>query len=279
MTIEPVIGIKGKKQMVSEKEFSSFSIFSTAQMLREYFTQYGYHVVGFYDKEKEQVVVKDNNLEVALMTGNYNTYRVLNYRTGEVVISKLDITEAANYFFSNDLTKVYSFTHSIEQGENEMRLIHKATSTTVLSAESIMLVSSDLLLVNNYGLESIFCISENQNYPLAKSEKTVYMGNTPNEFVDMRCGMYLTFQNTIQPLQVSSANLFEIVKEYPYGEKTGTCFKLLRLPIKYGIFYQNANTSQTKWYETLEERDKILVELGVLVETTLSGQYVKVMKD
>ena len=48
MTIEPVIGIQKRATTISEKEFSSFSIFSTASMLREYFVQYGYQFIGFY---------------------------------------------------------------------------------------------------------------------------------------------------------------------------------------------------------------------------------------
>ncbi len=279
MTIEPVIGIQGKNGIVSENDFSAFSVFSTAQMLREYFTQYGYQVVGFYDDNKELVIVKDNNLDLALITGDYNSFRVLNYRTGEIEISRLDITEAASHFFSSDVTKVYSFTHHIDQVDTEMRLIHKATSTTVLEAEFITFLSTDLLLVNSYGLQSIFCISENQSYPIIKREKNIYMGPSPDEFVDMRFGMYLTFQNNIQPLLANSINLLEIVKEYPYGEKRGNRFKLLRLAIKHGIFYKNADTSKTKWYESKEKRDQVLSELGVLVEDTLSGRYVKVMKD
>ena len=65
MTIEPVIGIQKRATTISEKEFSSFSIFSTASMLREYFVQYGYQFIGFYENSKDIIVVKDNNLEEA----------------------------------------------------------------------------------------------------------------------------------------------------------------------------------------------------------------------
>lgn len=279
MTIEPVIGIQSKKTTISEKEFPSFSIFSTVQMAREYFTRYGYQFAGFYDDEKKLVIVKDNNFDLSLLTGEYNRYRVLNYRTGEVVLSSVSIVEIAQKFFPKKPMDNYSFTHEIEKIEDGMRLIKKATSEVVLEAELMLFLDQDKVLINNYGLESIFIISDNAAYPFIKPEQIVYMGNQPENFVDIRNGMFLTYQNTIQPVIISHVNLFTLVKKYPYGEKIANHFKLLNLPLRYGIFYSNEDEARTNWYPTLEDRNKVLGELGLLVEDVLEGKHVKVMKD
>ncbi len=279
MTIEPVIGIQKKDTTISEKEFPSFSIFSTTQMLRDYFQQYGYRFIGFYGGEENLIVVKDNNPELAAMTGEYNCYRVLDYRTGEIVVSNLNVIDALSNQVSTDKTKVFSFTHSIETTPSSMRLICKATSNTVLEAESMRFISPNILLVNNYGLEFIYSLLETRAYPIMKPDPIVYFGKNPEQFVDMRDGMYLTFQTMIKPLYANYINLLELATMYPYGEKIGNRFKLLNYPIRHGIFYKNADFSQTKWYPSLEERDKVLKELGILVENVLEGNYVKIKKD
>lgn len=279
MTIEPVIGIQKRDTTISEKEFPSFSIFSTAQMARDYFTRYGYQFIGFYDEEKTLIIVKDNNYDLSIMTGDYNRYEIVDYRIGKVVISSVPIASIAGKIFSRNSITGYSFTHTIEETEEGMRLVSKATSDILLEAESMTFIDFDKLLINNYGLESIFSISEKVAFPLIKKTERVYVGNEPEQFVDMRYGMFVSYQNTIQPILANSTDLFPIVKKYPYGEKKGTCFKLINLPLRYGIFYSNMDTSRTNWYPTMEDRDKILRELGLLAENVLEGKHVKVMKD
>ncbi len=276
MTIEPVIGIQKKAATISEKEFSSFSIFSTSAMLREYFVQYGYHFIGFYYGNKDIIVVKDNNLEDAALTGDYNVYHAFCYRSGKIVEKRLSVVDALSNSLHLDEIKIYCFTHCIEASSKSMKLIQKSTSETVLEAESLVFIDNDKVLVNNFGVEGIFSISDNTYYPIVKQEVSIYSGKNPEQFVDMRDGMYVTFQNTIQPINVNNANLLEIVSLYPYGEKLGNKLRLLTYPIRYGIFYQNLDSTLTKWYGSKEERDKILEDLGILVEKTLEGNYVKV---
>ncbi len=276
MTIEPVIGIQKRATTISEKEFSSFSIFSTASMLREYFVQYGYQFIGFYENSKDIIVVKDNNLEEAALTGDYNIYHAFHYPSGQIVKKRISIVDVLSNSLHLDGIKIYCFTHYIEKTSNGMKLIEKATSETLLEAEFLAFIDEDKVLVNNFGLEGIYSISERHFYPIMKREPNIYSGKNPELFVDMRDGMYVTFQNTIQPIHVNNANLLEIVSLYPYGEKLGNRLRLLTLPIRYGIFYQNVDTTLTKWYESKEERDKLLEDLGVLVENALERNYVKV---
>lgn len=278
MVIEPISGLVKNGEIVSEKEFASFSIFSTAKMLREYFIQYGYQFIGFYCGNEDVIVVKDNNLDVAAMTGDIDVYHAFNYKEGVIVQSRLGVADALvhSHFHSN---KQYCFTHAIESTERGMQLVEKASSTVILEAEMIMFLDGDKVLVSNYGLESIYSLSEGISYPLMKTEPTVYSGKYPDEFVDMRFGMYVTFQSKIQTFPAFRFSLREIVSKYPYGEKIGNRFHLLNYPIKYGIFYKNLNITRTQWYLSEEARDGVLLKLGMLVEDTLDKKYTYVKKD
>ena len=279
MIIEPVVGIQKKDTVLSEKEFPSSSIFSTASMLRDYFKKYGYHFIGFYNDSEDLVVVKDNNQEVSILTGDYDTYQVYNYKTGKVVIRNLNLQTATEKYFPMDKITILSFTHRIESTPSGMRLIHNGLSTTVLEGESMTFFFFFKVLVTNYGLESIYSISEGRNYPLEKAEAYMYIGANSNQFIDMRFDMYVTFRNTIMPVRTKTVDLFDIVRKYPYGERRGTHFMLIASPIKHGIFYQNEDNSYTKWYDSSDERNQVLSSLGILVEKTLAKEPVKVKKD
>lgn len=279
MIIEPVVGIQKKDTVLSEKEFLSASIFSTASMLRDYFDKYGYHFIGFYEESEDLVVVKDNNPEVAVMTGDYDVYRVYNYKTGEIVVRLLNVEQAGKNLFATGKRKVLSFTHTIETSDSSMKLIDKNTSLTILEAEFMSFLSSDKVLVINFGFESIYSILDGRSYPLIKDDSHIYIGKDSTQFIDMRFGMYVVFQNTIMPLYANYIDLFDIVKRYPYGEKYNGRFRLLTSPIKYGIFYKNEDNSYMKWYNSSDERNQVLSSLGVLVEETLAKEPVKVKKD
>lgn len=278
MVIEPIIGIQKDGKIISEKEFDSFSIFSTSKMLREYFAQYGYQFIGFFYGDKDIVIVKDNNLEISIMTGNVDVYHAFDYRHNRVVQKKLSTTEALSQSFSRS-KKQPCFTHSIESSQRGMRLIQNVTSTVVLEAEKIMMIDSDKALVSNYGLEFIYSMSEGISYPLMKADSSIYCGKHPENFVDMRFGMCVTFQNRIQTMPAFRFSLLDIVEKYPYGEKIGNRFYLLSCPIRHGIFYKNLDVTNTQWYPSEEDREKVLVELGTAIEDTLQKRPVKVKKD
>lgn len=275
MVIEPITGMQRGKEIISEKEFPSFFIFSTATMIREYFTQYGYQFIGFYS-DPDYVVVKDNNLEEAIMTADRDVYHVLNYRTGEVVRRQLPVTDALNCSRSKDVVTIFSPDYEIESSDRGMELIQRDTSNIVLEAEEIRFIDTDKVWVNTFGLEAIYSLSENAYYPLLKKEARVYLGSHPEEFVDVRYGMYITFQNVIRPLSISNPNLLDIISQYPYGQKRGNKFHLLNSPLKYGIFYKNGDFSQIKWYPSVEDRDSVLEELGLLTKKVLEGNHVKI---
>lgn len=278
MVIEPIIGIQKDANIISEKEFDSFSILSTAEMLREYFLQYGYQFIGFFCDDKDTIVVKDNNLDVSIMTGDVDVYRALDYKNNTIMQNRLTVSDALIHSFSRS-QKQPCFTHSIEKTEHGMRLVQNSTSTIILEAEVLQILDSDKVLVRNFGLESIYSLSEGINYPLMKTEPTIYSGKHPEEFVDMRFGMYVTFQHKIQMMPAFRFSLLEIVEKYPYGEKLGNHFHLMSYPIRHGIFYKNLEVTYTQWYSSREEREKVLKELGGIVEGTLKKTYVRGKKD
>lgn len=284
MIIEPIIGIQKRNSIISEREFQRFSIFSTEQLLREYFNNYGYHFVDFYDIDKNLIVVKNSNPELSILLANFDLYQVIDFKTRKVVIGNFDIKDLknSNLSFRKNIRTVsltYAFTYSIIEEDNKMRLESKSTSNTILTAEKISFITPDLLLVTNYGLESIFSLIEMSSYPLIKTEEKIYYGKMPEKFLDMRNCMYTAVRNTIHPIFLDFVDLRELVEKYPYGQHANNKFQLLDFPLCHGIFYENGETTFARWYAAKEDRDSVLDKLGIAVTTVLEEEKQKIKKD
>ncbi len=269
MRIEPVIGLQAKDKIISEREFEHYSIFRTQDQLEAYFQNYGYHFIGFYDEAKDLIVVKNNNKDLEILLANPNMYRVINYRTREVVIENLGVVEALEKSFpKGGCGLLATLKYRIDFREGIYHLVDAASHEALLEAEEMYFLNHRLLFYRNYGMEYLFDTENVQVYPLSNTDQRVYMGRE-EFFVDMRTGMYATSPKVVYTYPVDQSNLRELVRMYPYGEIRGNWFHLLNYPIRHGIFYENEDTSKTKWYSSHQERNDVLTSLGILVEEAL----------
>lgn len=280
MIIDPILGIQRKDKIISEREFQFFGIFSTAQMLQSYFENYGYHFIGFFDIEHDLIIVKNNNLEIAILTANYDSYRVINYKTSEVVMDHLDLNEVAqNRQNIRNIRDVSFLLYRIEQEAGKSKVVENATSRVMVEAEEITFLTDRLLLLNISGFEIIFDLETMQSYPLMNVDRNIYVGSNPEGFVDMRTGMYRTFQNTIQPILIHLVDLQELVKKHFYGEKTGNRFRLLDNNFRYGILVETETNTRIRWYDSESERNQILEKIGLAVDSFFPENKVKIKRD
>lgn len=280
MIIEAIVGIKKMGKLISEREFPLESITSTSQMLQDYFMNYGYQFVGFFDFDKDLIIVKNNNQELSILQANSNLYQVINYKTGTIVMNDVPLsTVSENRFPFDKCGKIQPIFYTIEEESDVKKLVGKTFSDVILEAQDIHFLNDRLVLVRNYGMEILFDLVEKRNYPLHKREKEIYVGRYPENFMDMRSAMYTIFQNTIHPVAIEQVDLKKLVERYPYGEKIKNHFRLLDSEIYYGIFYQNEDKSLQKWYSSKEERDKVLEQLGFFIEKELTDVKVKMKSD
>ncbi len=275
MRIEPIIGIEQERRMISEREFQAYSIFSTEEMLRDYLAHYGYHFVGTYGSEEDLIVVRNCNRELEILLGEPNLYRVINYKTGEVVLSSLSKWDAVQKTFSKNMVGlVMTKAYRIDYRGNKARLLEGATKIPILEAEEMFFINHKTLFYKIYGLEYILDMEEKKSYPLLNLDNPLYVGKDEN-FLDMRYSIYASSQNTVQAFPLFSCDVKELVEKYPYGKRQGNLFHLLNGRIVYGIAYDNREKSFVYWYPSEGERNNVLNTLGSEIESTLEKSKVK----
>ncbi len=260
MTIEPILGIQKQDKIISEREFEFFHIFSTKALLENYFKNYGYHFVGFYAENPEYLVVRNHNYELEVLVGNPNLYRVIEYRTGELIKDNLSMNEVVNNKFSDRNVSLTPYLKYRIEGDNPVQLIEKANSQVLITADWIRFLSNTIFLYSICGLEYIYDETTHTSYPLMKKESQIYVGKE-EDFVDLRKAMFFYYNNTIQLLSLDCVNLLELVREYPYSEQLGNRMRLLSLPLKYGVFYQHGSMSEIKWFDKEEEQRLLFQEI------------------
>ena len=263
LKIEPVFGLELRNRVISNREFKRFSIFSTAQVLEEYFKNYGYHFQCFYDEDHELVVVKDCNRELEQLLQNSDNYSVINYKTGEVCARKINISEVLSGTLPEKRKKtLFSFQYRIEEKGRSAILIEKSSSEILLEAEEMYFLDYDKLFYSNYGMEYIYDLQEKVSYPLLKREKRLYVGNHPEEFLDIRKDFYYTFQNAVYPLFLGTIDLYTLDEG----------FRLFPYFPHYGIYYENGSSKKTNWFPSETDRNQVLEQISISISEILETE-------
>lgn len=261
MKILKTVGVEDNGKIISEYDFEHYNILPTKEAIEEYFAKYGYSFVGIYDLAKNLIIVQDKNFEVSMLLGMfYKTFRVINYKTGEIVNS--GVTSDS---LTDDSALLLSFTHRIITNGKRSKLIRTMDSETVLEADFIKFISPNEVLFRKCNLEYIMEVDTLQVYPLVKSEYKVYQGPHPERFIDFRNGMYYQNQRCIFPVDIKDADLDYLVETFPFGEKKDRLFFLLDKAMKYGIRYDSEDTIKEIWYDTEEERDSVYEQVQASV--------------
>lgn len=250
MKISPTIGIECRGNIISESDFEQYNIISTREAIEEYFSKYGYSFIAPFDLEQNLVIVQDKNFEVSMLLGMfYKSFRVINYKTGEIVNSRIT-SDGFNY---NQAT-ILSFLYRISRYGKKSRLINSDNDEVVLEADLITFLSANEVFFRKYNIDYIMKLETLETYPLIKREYNVYQGPNPEKFIDFRNGMYYQNQRCIFPVDISRADVDYLIHTFPFGEKKDRLFFLLDNPIRYGIRYEDSEVSEI-WFDTIEERD------------------------
>ncbi len=253
MRLECINGIEYNGQTILENEFAKYGILSTREAISDYFKKYGYRYVGVYDLAHDLIIVEDKNLEVEMILGQfYKSYRVINYKTGEVVDSSICFSTDST--FSN--SKILILGYVVKKSEFGYKLIKVSDESVVLEADRIAVLDSCHVLFTRCNIDYILDLKTMNVYPIVKKDENIYHGTNPESIVDFRNGMYYQNQKVTFQITINSVNIEYLIHRFPYGVKRHKFFMLLSPTIKYGLKFEDANKEQDIiWYDSEEERN------------------------
>ena len=258
MNIRKVDGYQTKNRILSDCDMKAIGIFKTSEQIDYYFKNYGYIYIGPYDLDNDLIVVKDVNKELDVITCNYDNYKVINYKTNEV------IEQTKNYIKNNEVS-ITSINYHIKVINGIYILKCISDQSSIIEASWMSYISENLICYEKYNIYYIFDTKTNISYPLIKNCKSIYNGKNTNNFVDMR-SIYVHESSEITNwYQLNKVNIDAIISKYPYGEIRNGEFWLLKGTKHYGIEISDTNIKKTLWYSDESDRNNVYTEIYELI--------------
>jgi hypothetical protein len=264
MNVEKIIGIELNGKILSEKRFDEYGISSVEDALSQYFEKYGYKYTCVFDLEEDLLIFQNMNPELQGLLNSRNLFDVVNYKTGEVYINRLDVSDVYTYIRKKRPFIVNS-SYQIFVEEEKYHLFDIRNNTTILQADDMLMISSSTLVYKKHGIYSILDLKTGYKFPVIKKESKMYYRNEPEHFIDMRNGMFYKTDSVFTPIYINNVDLDSLTNYFTYGQKNGKTFHLLDEPIFYGITITDENNTKDLWYSKEEEREEVITQIA---ETT-----------